>query len=194
MAGACRRISQAFSPATRRTICSTHTFPVVARISCGRSSLCMKASFSVMPRMLSSDAWPASPLIVLKPVCPSASAIDASSNTTACSRTRRSSSLSDGPYMRRSRHQRKTSSSIAPADRPVGHSSAAIHNVSASRSAGFSRRKPRYCNISAQCRREVRPQKSYSLRVSSSNPSCSARYEIHRQGLRCDPVRRSRSP
>lgn len=41
---------------------------------------------------------------------------------------------SRGPYILRSRHQRKICSSIAPTDCPVGHSSPAIHNVSSSRS------------------------------------------------------------
>src|SRR3546814_5708265 len=58
--------------------------------SWGRSSLWIKASFSVTSRMLSSVACPASPFILLNPVELSGSASEASNNATASDESRRS--------------------------------------------------------------------------------------------------------
>lgn len=57
----------------------------------------------------------------------------------------------------RSRHQRNTASSIALTGCPDGQSSSIIQKDSASRSTRFMQRNPRYCRISAECRRPVLP-------------------------------------
>src|SRR3546814_20152858 len=80
-------------------------------------------------------------------------------------------------FRSRSRHHRKTCSSMALIGCPPAQRSSEIHLDNALRSVCVIRRNPRCRKISAQCRRAVRQEKSSWTTALAARTRCSARYE-----------------